>query len=84
MTAEQLRDWARMMEIEFVHITKDTTVEGLGQELFLNDLAWKLKKLNQGIKTPEASKAPSGVLHIVTESAPQKCPIARAGVRGCV
>ena len=43
MTAEQLRDWARMMEIEFVHITKDTTVEGLEQELFLNDLAWKLK-----------------------------------------
>ena len=43
MTAEQLRDWARMMEIEFVHITKDTTVEGLEHELFLNDLAWKLK-----------------------------------------
>ena len=43
VTAEQLRDWARMMEIEFVHITKDTTVEGLEQELFLNDLAWKLK-----------------------------------------
>ena len=43
MTAEQLRDWARMMEIEFVHITKDTTVKGLEYELFLNDLAWKLK-----------------------------------------
>ncbi len=43
VTAEQLRDWARMMEIEFVHITTDTTVEGLEQELFLNDLAWKLK-----------------------------------------
>ena len=43
VTAEQLRDWARMMDIEFVHITKDTTVEGLEQELFLNDLAWKLK-----------------------------------------
>ena len=43
MTAEQLRDWARMMEIEFVHISKDTTVESLEQELFLNDLAWKLK-----------------------------------------
>ena len=43
VTAEQLRDWARMMEIEFVHITKDTTVEGLEHELFLNDLAWKLK-----------------------------------------
>ena len=43
VTAEQLRDWARMMEIEFVHISKDTTVESLEQELFLNDLAWKLK-----------------------------------------
>ena len=41
--AEMLRDWARMMEIEFVHITRDTTVEGLEQELFWNDLAWKLK-----------------------------------------
>lgn len=43
VTAEQLKDWARMLEIEFVHITAETTVEGLEQELFLNDLAWKLK-----------------------------------------
>lgn len=43
VTAEQMRDWARMMDIEFVHIGKDTTVEGLEKELFLNDLAWKLK-----------------------------------------
>ena len=43
VTAEQMHDWARMMDIEFVHITKDTTVEGLEKELFLNDLAWKLK-----------------------------------------
>ena len=43
VTAEQMKDWARMMDIEFVHITKDTTVEGLEKELFLNDLAWKLK-----------------------------------------
>lgn len=43
VSAEQMRDWARMMDIEFVHITKDTTVESLEQELFLNDLAWKLK-----------------------------------------
>jgi len=40
---EMLRDWARMMDIEFVHIGRDTTVEGLEQELFLNDLAWRLK-----------------------------------------
>ena len=43
VTAEQMRDWARMLDIEFVHITKDTTVESLEKELFLNDLAWKLK-----------------------------------------
>ena len=43
VTAEQMRDWARMMDIEFVHISKDTTQEALEKELFLNDLAWKLK-----------------------------------------
>lgn len=43
VSAKQMRDWARMMDIEFVHITKDTTVASLEQELFLNDLAWKLK-----------------------------------------
>ena len=43
VTAEQMRDFARMMDIEFVHITKDTKVDALEKELFLNDLAWKLK-----------------------------------------
>ena len=43
VTASQMRDWARMMEIEFVHITKGTTVEALEHDLFLSDLAWKLK-----------------------------------------
>jgi len=43
VTAEQMRDWAKMMDIEFVHITKDTTLEALEKELFLMDLAWKLK-----------------------------------------
>ncbi|MBR1810803.1 MAG: L-arabinose isomerase [Clostridia bacterium] len=43
VSAEQMRDWARMMEIEFVHITKDTTPEKLEEALFLKDLAWKLK-----------------------------------------
>ncbi len=43
VTAEQMRDWARMMDIEFVHIDKDTTPEALEKELFLMDLAWKLK-----------------------------------------
>lgn len=43
VTAEQMRDWARMMDIEFVHINKNTTVEGLEQDLFLSDLVWKLR-----------------------------------------
>lgn len=43
VTAEQMRDWARMMEIEFVHINKETTVSSLEKELFLNDIAWRLK-----------------------------------------
>lgn len=43
VTAEQMKDWARMMDIEFVHITKDTTVDALEKELFLNDLAWKMR-----------------------------------------
>ena len=41
--AEQMKDWAAMLDIEFVHITKDTTVESLEHDLFLSDLAWKLK-----------------------------------------
>jgi len=43
VSAEQMKDWARMMDIEFVHITADTTVDSLEKELFLNNLAWKLK-----------------------------------------
>ena len=43
VTAEQMADWARMMDIEFVHIGKGTTVESLEHDLFLSDLAWKLK-----------------------------------------
>ena len=43
VTAQQMEDWADMMGIEFVHITKDTTVEGLKRDLFLMDIAWKLQ-----------------------------------------
>ncbi len=42
-TAQMLEDWAEIMGIEFVHIGKDTTVEGLKQQLFLSDIAWKLR-----------------------------------------
>ncbi len=43
VTAEQMRDWARMMDIEFVHIDKNTTPEKLEEELMIKDLIWKLK-----------------------------------------
>ena len=43
VTAQQMKDWAKMLDIECVHITKDSTVEALEKELFLMDLAWKLK-----------------------------------------
>ena len=43
VTAQQMKDWAKMMDIEFVHITQNTTVDALEKELFLNDLAWKLR-----------------------------------------
>lgn len=43
VTAEQMEDWAEIMGIEFVHITKDTTIPALKQQLFLADMAWKLK-----------------------------------------
>ena len=43
VTAEQMHDWANMMDIEYVHITKDTTVESLEHDLLVSDLVWKLK-----------------------------------------
>ena len=43
VTAEMMRDFAKFMDIEFVHITKDTTVEALEDKLLVNDLIWKLR-----------------------------------------
>ena len=45
VTAQMMIDWARMMEIECVHITKDTKPEELEKELFYNDIAWKLRNI---------------------------------------
>ena len=42
-TAEMLEDWCEIMAIEFVHINRDSTVASLKQQLFLSDLAWKLR-----------------------------------------
>ncbi len=43
LDAEILRDFARILDIEFVHIGKDTKLEELEKELMWNDLYWKLK-----------------------------------------
>ncbi|MBP5260772.1 MAG: L-arabinose isomerase, partial [Clostridiales bacterium] len=43
VSADMMRDWANMLDIEFVHITKDTTPESLEDELLVKDLIWKLK-----------------------------------------
>ena len=43
VTAEQMKDFATMLDIEFVHITKDTTVNSLEEKLAVADLLWKLK-----------------------------------------
>lgn len=42
-TAEMLEDWCEIMGIEFVHINKESTVSSMKQQLFLSDLAWKLR-----------------------------------------
>ena len=41
--ADILRDWARIMDIEFVHINKDTDPVQFEKELLWADVAWKLK-----------------------------------------
>jgi L-arabinose isomerase len=43
LTAETLRDWAEIMQIEFIHIGEHTDINALRQELTWNDLVWKLK-----------------------------------------
>ncbi|NLA87148.1 MAG: L-arabinose isomerase, partial [Clostridiales bacterium] len=42
-TADMMIDWADMHGIEVIHITKDSTVETVRQQLLLNDVAWKLR-----------------------------------------
>ena len=41
--AEMMRDFANIMDIEYVHIGKDTTPETLEEKLLVNDLVWKLR-----------------------------------------
>jgi L-arabinose isomerase len=39
--AEILRDWARIMGVEFVHIGKDTKVEEFERDLLLSESLWR-------------------------------------------
>lgn len=43
LTAEDLIDWAEMMDIEYVHINQDTRITQLKKELQLSEVLWKLK-----------------------------------------
>lgn len=43
VTAQMMRDWARIMDIEFIHIDKETTVGKLEDELQMKDLIWRFK-----------------------------------------
>ena len=43
LTAEEMRDFAEIMDIEFVHIGENTNIEELKKELMIFDLVWKLK-----------------------------------------
>jgi len=43
VSADMMKDFANMLGIEFVHITKDTTVEKLEEKLMLADIAWRFR-----------------------------------------
>lgn len=43
VTAQQLEDWAAMMDIEFVHINEKTEISQFKHDLLMSDLIWKLK-----------------------------------------
>jgi L-arabinose isomerase len=42
-SAAMLKDWAEMMDIEFLHLSADTTTEALEKEIRVNDLLYKLR-----------------------------------------
>ncbi len=44
LTAQHMQDFAEMLGIEFVHINKDTNVNDFKQMLFLQDIAWELRR----------------------------------------
>ena len=45
VSAEMMKDFADVFNIEFVHIIKITTVESLEGKLTVSDFIWKLKQV---------------------------------------
>lgn len=45
ITADEMRDFAEILGIEFIHINADTHINELKKELFWNDIAWRLKDI---------------------------------------
>ena len=43
VTAEDMIDFAELLDIEYVYINKDTKINDLKRELAINDIIWKLK-----------------------------------------
>ena len=43
LDADILRDFAEIMNMEFIHICKETKIPDLRKELTWNDMIWKLK-----------------------------------------
>jgi len=44
LTEQDMRDFAEIMDIEFIHIGNETKIPELCRELTVNDIVWKLKK----------------------------------------
>ncbi len=43
LNAEVMRNFAEMLDIEFVHIGKDTKLEDLKRDLMISDIIYKMK-----------------------------------------
>ncbi len=43
VTAAQMRDWAEMLDIEYVHIGKETEMNAFSQQLLLADTVWRYR-----------------------------------------
>jgi len=43
LDAENMMEFCKIMDIECVHISKDTTIAALEKELFWNEIAWKMR-----------------------------------------